>query len=98
MRLSWELGHYLSEVYRRDILGESVRVEMPQADPKLIKEIEAELARIEAIGLGADLASRDFGSYQRRRALRDLLTQIRKSEPPPPPPEGADNAADSERH
>jgi hypothetical protein len=83
MRLSWELGHYLSEVYRRDILGESVRVEMPQADPKLVKEIEAELARIEAIGLGADLASRDFGSYQRRRALQDLLAQIKSAREEP---------------
>ena len=71
---------YLVQVYRRDILGESVGVEMPQPDPKLIAEIEKELARIEALRLGANLVNRDFGSYQRKRALEPLLAQLKEQQ------------------
>ena len=70
------LATYLSQVYRRDILGESVRVEIPVADPALIAEIKAEIARIDALRLGANLANRDFVSYQNRQALQTLLDQL----------------------
>jgi hypothetical protein len=73
------MTRYLAQVYRRDILGESVGVEMPPPDPKLIEEIEAELARIDALRLGANLVNRDFASYQSKRALEQLLAQLRAS-------------------
>jgi hypothetical protein len=59
-------------------MGESVDVKMPGPDPKLLAEVEAEIARIDALKLGAHLASRDFVAYQNRRALivlRDKLKQ-----------------------
>lgn len=77
-----ELRRYLADMYRRDILGESVRVEMPQVDPKLIEEIETEIARIDGLRFGANLANRDFSLYQRRRALGRLLEQIRREQKP----------------
>ena len=71
-----ELKRYCAQVYRRDILRESVAVE-PLADTKgVVDEIKAEIARIDAIGLGANLAQRDFISYQRRRALEELLDAL----------------------
>jgi hypothetical protein len=72
------LNEYLGQAYRRDVLGESVEVEMPDIDRKLI---EAEIARIDALKLGAHLANRDFASYQHRRALAALLAaQIEQEE------------------
>jgi hypothetical protein len=71
------LDRYLAQSYRRDVLGESVVVDMPAPDDKLIVEIEAEIARIDALHLGAHLASRDFASYQNRRAMFRLLTQLK---------------------
>jgi hypothetical protein len=71
-----ELDRYLTQVYRRDILGESVEVGMPVPDPQLLADIKAELARINALRLGANLASRDFVSYQNRQALEKLLAQL----------------------
>jgi hypothetical protein len=58
-------------------MGESVNVEMPRPDLKLIEEVEAEIARIDSLRLGASLANRDFVSYQNRRALMRLLLQLR---------------------
>jgi hypothetical protein len=58
-------------------MGESVNVEMPRPDLKLIEEVEAEIARIDGLRLGASLANRDFVSYQNRRALTRLLLQLR---------------------
>lgn len=71
-----ELDRYLSQSYRHDILRESVRVEMPAANPKLLAEIKVELARINAIGLGANLPRRDFVAAQDRRALERLLREL----------------------
>jgi hypothetical protein len=71
-----ELDHYLTDCYRRDILGESVGVEMPAPDPKLIASAKAEIARIDALRLGASLVNRDFVAYQNRRALIKLLQQL----------------------
>lgn len=75
-----ELRRYLAQVYRRDILGESVGVEMPQIDPGLLAEIKGEIKRIDDMRFGALLANRDFGLYQRRRALGRLLQQIEKAQ------------------
>lgn len=71
-----EIARYLTDAYRRDILGESVEVGMPVANPDLIKRIKAEITRIDGLRLGSALASRDFASYQNRRALEKLLKQL----------------------
>ena len=71
-----ELQRYLTDVYRRDILCESVVVEMPQPNPKLVEEVKTEIARIDALRLGSNLANRDFVSYQNRRALEALLALL----------------------
>jgi hypothetical protein len=75
--MSEPLDRYLSDSYRRDVMGESVKVETPSPDPKLIAEIETEVARIDGLRLGAHLANRDFVSYQNRRALIRLLSQLK---------------------
>jgi hypothetical protein len=71
------LGQYLADSYRRDILVESVEVAMPAPDPALIQEVEKEIADIDALRLGSNLASRSFCAYQNRRALVALLQQLR---------------------
>jgi hypothetical protein len=71
------LNEYLAQTYRRDVLGESVAIEMPEVDRKLMLEIAAEIARIDGLRLGAHLANRDFVSYQNRRALMALRDQLR---------------------
>jgi len=75
--MSEPLDRYLADSYRRDVMGESVKVEIPAGDPQLVAEIETEVARIDALHLGANLANRDFASYQNRRALVRLLMQLR---------------------
>jgi hypothetical protein len=80
-----ELRRYLAQVYRRDILGESVGVEMPQVDAGLLDEIKGEIKRIDDMRFGALLANRDFGLYQRRRALGRLLQQIEEYQKQPAP-------------
>jgi hypothetical protein len=49
------------------------------ATSDLIEEIKAEIARIDALRLGANLAQRDFASYQARRALAELLALVEKT-------------------
>jgi hypothetical protein len=71
------LDRYLTESYRRDVMGESVKVETPSAEPDLIAQIEAEITRIDGLHLGASLASRDFVAYQNRRALVRLLSHLK---------------------
>lgn len=72
------LDRHLAQVYRRDILGESEAVEMPEPNAELIKAAKAEMARIDALHLGANLVNRDFVSYQNRRALAALLAELEK--------------------
>jgi len=76
--MSEVLDRYLTDSYRRDILGESVEVGMPVADPQVIADIKAELARIEPLVrlLGANLANRAFVQHQNKRALEKLLAQL----------------------
>ena len=71
-----ELTRYVLEYYKRHILNESVKITPVAADPATIAEIKAEIARIDALRLGANLAQRDFVSYQERRALEELLTGL----------------------
>jgi hypothetical protein len=74
--VSPELKRYLTERYRRDVLRESVEITPLTTNGETIDEIKAEIARIDAIGLGANLAQRDFVSYQHRRALESLLPTL----------------------
>lgn len=70
------LDNYLAQAYRRDVLGETVAIEMPKPDPKLLADIDARIAKIDGLRLGAHLANRDFVSYQNRRALLRLRDQL----------------------
>jgi len=67
------LAKYLADAYRRDVMGESSNIEVPELDPELRAEAKAEVARIDGLRLGANLINRDFASYQHRRALKALL-------------------------
>jgi hypothetical protein len=71
-----ELKRYLVDSYRRDILHESVDVVQPRTSEDLLAAVKAELARIDALKLGANLATRDFVSYQSKRALERLLEEL----------------------
>jgi hypothetical protein len=71
------ITHYLAQSYRRDILGESVVVDMPAPDPALIAQLEAELGRIDSLRLGAALANRNFVLAQHRTAMERLLAQLK---------------------
>jgi hypothetical protein len=75
--VSETLDRYLTQAYRREVLGESVVIEMPPPEDDLIAEIEAQIARVDSLRLGASLASRDFASYANRRALFGLLSALR---------------------
>lgn len=77
MTLSF-LDDYLAQTYRRDVLGKQVTVMTPAPDPKLIAEVKARIAKIDGLRLGATLAQRDYVSYQNRRALAQLLTQLER--------------------
>jgi hypothetical protein len=75
------LREYLVRAYRRDVMGESVEIEMP--GPEVLADVEARIKAIDRLGLGAHLANRDFASYQDRRALvalRDKLRVAQKQE------------------
>jgi hypothetical protein len=68
------LKRFLSARYRRDILGESAVQIVPLVNEDgLVDEIRAEIARIDALRLGANLANRDFVAYQDRRVLSEVL-------------------------
>lgn len=74
------LRDYLAQAYRRDILNESVVIEMPTPDPQLIADIEAELAYINGLGFGANLVNRNFVLAQNKQALEELLAQLTQSQ------------------
>lgn len=74
------LGVYLNASYRRDVMRETVEVAMPAPDPEVKASAEKELARINALRLGANLAQRDFASYQHKRALEHLLAFWKEEE------------------
>lgn len=59
---------YLSPNYRRTIPRESTS--------DVLDEIKAEIARIDALKLGANLATRDFASYANRSELEKLLNEL----------------------
>lgn len=68
------LSKFLAQTYRRDVLGESIEVDMADLD---LAEVEREIAAIDGLKLGAHLASRDFVSYQNRRALVALRDELK---------------------
>jgi hypothetical protein len=72
--MSEALTKYLLASYRKDVLHQSVEATMP-ADPTVVAAAKAELARINALGLGASLAQRDFVSYQHKRAIEKFLRE-----------------------
>ena len=74
------LGVYLNASYRRDVMRETVEVTMPAPDPEVKASTEKELARINALRLGVNLAQRDFASYQHKRALERLLAFWKEEE------------------
>jgi len=78
--MSEELDSYLTQSYRRDVMGERVVVDKPAPSDELLAEVEAEIARIDALHLGASLASRDFVAYQNRRALFRLRMQLKTAQ------------------
>jgi len=75
-----ELSRYLTDSYRRDILGESVEVGMPAPDPQLIARIKKMIAGIDGLRLGAGLAQRDFVVFRRQVALKELLARLEAAE------------------
>jgi hypothetical protein len=75
-----DLGRYLNDSYRRDVMGESVKVETPAAEPGLIERVRATLASIDALRLGANLINRDFVAAQHKRALERLLRELEQQE------------------
>lgn len=68
-----DLKEYLLASYRKDVMHQSAKVETLMATPEQIAEAKAELAKINALGLGSSLAQRDFVSYQNKRALEKFL-------------------------
>jgi hypothetical protein len=74
--MSPELSKYLSDCYRRDVLGENLEVEDPPRTGMLTLEIAAEIARIDGMGLGANLAQRAFADHQHRKAMMALIDRF----------------------
>ena len=70
---------YLAQSYRRDVLGTQNDVKTPERSAELIADVKARIAKIDGLRLGATLASRDYVSYQNRRALVRLLAELEKS-------------------
>ena len=68
------LSTFLTQTYRRDVLGESIEVDMAEID---LAEVERGIAAIDELKLGAHLASRDFVAYQNRRALVALRDKLK---------------------
>lgn len=87
------LDDYLAQAYRRDVLRTQNRVAV-EVTPELIAAARKKLAEIDGLRLGATLASRDYVSYQNRRALMQLLAG--ESHRVSPPGKGVPNAAADE--
>lgn len=68
------IDRHLAQAYRRDVLGKPYQ--LPQMHHAMIPMIKERIAKIDALRLGASLASRDFVSYQNRRALVRLLEEL----------------------
>ncbi len=81
--MNGDLKRYLDLAYRRTVMGEDV-----EPDSVLTAEIEAalkaELVRINRLGLGANLASRDFATYQHKRAIEAGLAELERRKNAPP--------------
>jgi hypothetical protein len=75
------LSNFLAQTYRREVLGESLEVEMPDIEPDLV---DREIAAIDELKLGAHLANRDFASYQNRKALVALRARLKAKKPEDP--------------
>ena len=70
---------YLDLSYRRNVLGDH-RVIPERAlrrDPEYIAALTAELKRIRGLG-AVNLASRDFVSYQHKRAIEAALAELER--------------------
>jgi hypothetical protein len=77
LRPDQQMARYLTLSYRRTVLGQNVRPDSVLTDDvQFVAALKAELARINRLGLGANLASRDFASYQHKRALEAALAEL----------------------
>ncbi len=83
--MSKTLAQYLALAYRRTVLGEAVDPDSVLTDDEeIVAALKAELVRINRLGLGANLASRDFVSYQAKRAVEAALAEIERRKNAPP--------------
>jgi hypothetical protein len=74
-----DIASFLDLAYRQKVLGQRVYPEsVLRDDVQFIAALRTELARINAIGLGANLASRDFASYQHKRAIEAALIELER--------------------
>ncbi len=79
-----DVATFLDLAYRRTVLGQRVEPDSAlQDDAQFEAALRAELARINAIGLGANLASRDFVSYQHKRAIEGALAELKRRKDAP---------------
>lgn len=74
-----KLLEYMAQAYCRDVLKDASFAVIGTPDVE-IAEVEAAIKGIDSLGLGAHLANRDFVSYQNRRALVKLLTELKEKE------------------
>lgn len=71
------IDKYLTLAYRRTVQGENVDPDSAlQTTEEYKAALKDELRRINKLGLGANLASRDFVSYQNKRAIEAALKKL----------------------
>ncbi len=80
-----QVSRFLDLSYRRTVLGQAVQPDSVLSDDVQFKAaLQAELSRIGRLGLGANLASRDFASYQHKRAIEAALLELERRKNAPP--------------
>lgn len=78
------LAAMLDLAYRQRVLRQNVTPDSVLVDDAAFKAaVEAELARINGLGLGANLASRDFATYQQKLALEAALAKLKEKDNAP---------------
>ena len=84
LRTDQQVAEFLKLAYRRMVLGQNVQPDSVLTDDaQFVAALKAELARINRLGLGANLASRDFASYQHKRAIEAALVKLENKNAPP---------------
>lgn len=73
------IAQFLDLSYRRRVLGQTVQPDSALLDDdKFVAALQAELSRIRGLGLGANLASRDFALYQHQQTIEAALGEIKR--------------------